>query len=433
MLEKKWSSIIRMNKKIMDLEAQCSALRDDVEAAGKGKKPDQSAVLPREPAKHTLKGHRDGVRAVKFHPVYSLVATASEDATIKVWSVTTPSALDGCSRMLLTCCFVGVCVDRDYESGRIERTLQGHQDSVQDLDFNPAGTLLASCSADLSVKLWNFESSEYPCSKTLQGHDHSVSAVAWLPTGDFLLSASRDKSIKLWEVATGYCVRTFTGHDGWVRGLAVHPSGVSFTSASMDQTVRHWTIKTGELLHTLRDHEHVVEAVVFSNALADGFINAARIEEAKANGTALPQLNGTTPASSSSSASAASAAASSSSSSSSASASPASSSVGGAYLASCSRDRSIRIWEISSGLCIKTLTAHDNWVNGIVFHPSGRYLLSSSDDKSVRIWDLSRNFRPVRKMAEAHDSFVSCIAWNQNPPLLATGGVDSTLKVWECR
>jgi len=88
MLEKKWSSIIRMNKKIMDLEAQCSALREDVEAAGKGgKKPDQSAVLPREPAKHVLKGHRDGVRAVKFHPVYNLVATCSEDATIKVWCV----------------------------------------------------------------------------------------------------------------------------------------------------------------------------------------------------------------------------------------------------------------------------------------------------------------------------------------------------------
>lgn len=87
LLEKKWTSIIRMNKRIMDLEAQNQQLKDDLEQAGKGKKIDQSAVLPREPAKHVLRGHRDGVRACKFHPVYSLLATASEDATIKVWSV----------------------------------------------------------------------------------------------------------------------------------------------------------------------------------------------------------------------------------------------------------------------------------------------------------------------------------------------------------
>jgi len=400
MLEKKWSSIIRMNKKIMELEAQCSALKEDVEQAGKGKKPDQSAVLPREPAKLVLKGHRDGVRALKFHPVYSLLATASEDATIKVW---------------------------DYESGRIERTLQGHQDSVQDIDFNAQGTMLASCSADLSVKLWNFESSDYPCLKTLQGHDHSVSAVAWLPGGDFVLSASRDKTIKLWEVATGYCVRTYTGHDQWVRGLSVHPSGLTFCSASMDQTVRHWTVKTGELLRTLRDHEHVVECVAFSNALADGFVNAARIEEAKANGTALPQLNGVPAAAAAASASSASAAASSS-----ATATPAAA-AGGMYLASASRDRSIRIWEVSTGLCVKVLTAHDNWVSGVVWHPSGQFLLSSSDDKSVRVWDITKNFRVVRKMADAHESFVSGLAWNSNPPLLATAGVDTVVKVWECR
>lgn len=92
MLDKKWSSIIRMNKKIMELEAVNSMLKEDLENAGKGKKMDLAAVLPREPAKLTLKGHRDGVRAVKFHPVYSLIATASEDATIKVWCVTSRHA-----------------------------------------------------------------------------------------------------------------------------------------------------------------------------------------------------------------------------------------------------------------------------------------------------------------------------------------------------
>ena len=45
--------------------------------------------------------------------------------------------------------------------------------------------MLASCSADMSVKLWDFNS--YECLKTLHGHDHNVSSVAFLPTGDYVV------------------------------------------------------------------------------------------------------------------------------------------------------------------------------------------------------------------------------------------------------
>jgi WD40 repeat protein len=75
---------------------------------------------------------------------------------------------------------------------------------------------MASCSADMSVKLWDF--STYECLKTLHGHDHNVSrciyttidtifntgpfSVAFLPTGDYVVSSSRDKTIKMWEVGS---------------------------------------------------------------------------------------------------------------------------------------------------------------------------------------------------------------------------------------
>ena len=111
----------------------------------------------------------------------------------------------------------------DYESGDHEKTLKGHTDSVQDIAFDHTGKLLgewaaavcvcvlvlythslsiASCSADMSIRLWDFTT--YSCVKTLQGHDHNVSSVAFMPSGDFLISSSRDKTIKMWEVATGY-------------------------------------------------------------------------------------------------------------------------------------------------------------------------------------------------------------------------------------
>jgi len=57
---------------------------------------------------------------------------------------------------------------------------------------------MASCGADLTIKLWTFGTFE--CYRVLHGHDHNVSCIEFVPTGDFLVSVSRDRSIKLWEI-----------------------------------------------------------------------------------------------------------------------------------------------------------------------------------------------------------------------------------------
>lgn len=55
----------------------------------------------------------------------------------------------------------------DYETGDFERTLKGHTDSVQDISFDQNGKLLASCSADMTIKLWDFQGFE--CIRTMHG------------------------------------------------------------------------------------------------------------------------------------------------------------------------------------------------------------------------------------------------------------------------
>ena len=100
------------------------------------------------------------------------------------------------------------------------------------------------------------------------------------------------------------------------------------------------------------------------------------------------------------------------------------------YVASGSRDKSIRIWDVKAGECMITLTGHDNWVNDLVFHPNGKYLLSVSDDKSIRIWDLKVG-RCYRKLENAHSQFITSIA--MKPQVVITAGVDKTAKVWQLR
>eukprot|EP00124_Ichthyophonus_hoferi_P003191 Ihof_evm5s263 gene=Ihof_evmTU5s263 len=310
LLEKKWVSVVRLQKKVMDLEQRVGQLTEEV-SQGATRKPDNKNWIPRPPERYMMRGHREPITCVRFHPVFSLCVSTSEDATIKIW---------------------------DFETGEFERTLKGHTNIVQDVAFDHSGNLMASCSADLTVKLWDFQT--YECIKTLHGHDHNVSGVVFLPSGDHILSASRDKTIKMWEVATGYCIRTFKGHSDWVRSVAVNLDGSLFASCSNDKEARVWSPGSTDCKMVLRGHEHVIECVAFANHEALPFIGELMAGDKKSK---------TVPT--------------------------------GDFVATGSRDKTIKIWELSTGRCLNTLTGHDNWVRTLRFHPRGKLLLSGGDDK----------------------------------------------------
>eukprot|EP00096_Caligus_rogercresseyi_P012241 TRINITY_DN506_c0_g2_i1.p1 TRINITY_DN506_c0_g2~~TRINITY_DN506_c0_g2_i1.p1 ORF type:complete len:408 (-),score=136.76 TRINITY_DN506_c0_g2_i1:770-1993(-) len=360
LLEKKWTSVIRLQKKVNELEAKLSeAEKEYILGAPTREKRSPKEWIPRPPERFSLSGHRAPVTRVAFHPIFSLVISSSEDASIKVW---------------------------DFETGDYERTLKGHTDCVQDIGFDGPGKLLVSCSADMSIKIWDFQS--YECLKTLQGHDHNVSSASFTPNGDYILSASRDKTIKMWETASGYCVRTYSGHRDWVRNVRLLHDGSLLASCSNDQSVRVWSTSTKDCKEELRDHDHVVECIAWAPESAAPYIAEALGEEGKAN-------------------------------------------RGGPFLASGSRDKSIKVWDVSTAQVLFTFNGHDNWVRGLVWHPGGKYLLSASDDKTIRVWDIPH--KRCHKRLDAHSHFCTSLDFHKTYPYIVSGSVDQTVKIWECR
>lgn len=94
----------------MELESKLNEAKEEMTHGGPvGQKRDPKEWIPRPPERYALSGHRAPVTRVIFHPVFSVMVTASEDATIKVcWHTHTHT------RVLL--CVVGLQSHPTFES-----------------------------------------------------------------------------------------------------------------------------------------------------------------------------------------------------------------------------------------------------------------------------------------------------------------------------
>lgn len=252
----------------------------------------------------------------------------------------------------------------------------------------------------------------YTCVRTLRGHDHTISCVRFLPllqveqaggtsttetttTGlvaatagcKQLISASRDATVKLWDIETGFCDHTFTEHTDWVRCLAVRQSdGTLWASSGNDTVIQIYSHHRNRVVE-LRGHEHVVESLAFITEDATLTKNGHSSRESKHSELVRD------------------------------------------YLASGSRDRTVRLWRISEASCVAVFKAHENWVRSVLIHPSGNYVISASDDKTIRVFDIKNN-RCLRTLEKAHDHFVTCLDMHSTLPVLVSGGVDQAVRCW---
>ncbi|KAJ5684610.1 nuclear migration protein NudF [Penicillium maclennaniae] len=335
LLERKWTSNARLQKKIMDLESQLSTLQTQHIHTNSTPK-DPRTWLP-GPAIHTLQSHRSAITDIALHPIHSTLASSSDDSSIKIW---------------------------DHESGDLEKTLRGHIRSCNGVDFGGfPETLLASCSSDLTIKIWD-PAKEYANVRTLSGHEHSVTS-----GGNLLVSVSRDGSVRIWNVGSGFCVRVLYARD-WIYAVCPSGDGRWIVSGGRDGGATIWDLASGSVKAVLDGHEHYVECCVFapvasygalakmagvkrpdSGSLGEFVATGSRDKSVRlwnSRGICIKRLDGHEnwvrglvfhPA--------------------------------GRYLISVGDDRSMRCWDLEQeGRLVKTLEGHDAFVTCIRWAPS---------------------------------------------------------------
>ncbi|KAJ2298270.1 hypothetical protein IWW55_004522 [Coemansia sp. RSA 2706] len=220
-----------------------------------------------------------------------------------------------------------------------------------------------------------------------------------------LFTGSRDHTVRIWHLSeTGSQITqlaTLVGHAGSV--LTLQADGATLATGSSDATVCVWDLKTCTIQRRLQ-HADAVLSLRFSDrwlvtACKDRVLHVWRRDQDYAHAFELAghavAINAI--------------------------------SLHGDMLVSASGDRTVRLWDLATRTCVRTLDEHTRGVATLDF--DGAYIVSGSSDRSIRIWN-ARTGACERTIANAHADLVRTVMFDRTMDVLVSGSYDETIKVW---
>ena len=192
-----------------------------------------------------------------------------------------------------------------------------------------------------------------------------------------VVSGSDNNTVKVWDMISGKQLRVFKGHTRMVTSVNFSADGTRVASGSKDHTVRVWDMASGNQLQVFTGHTDHVTSVSFSGD--------------------------------------------------------------GKRVASGSLDNTVRVWNAAAGnSCmgsfkasnsnqLQVFTGHTDHVTSVSFSSDGKRIASGSRDKTVRVWDvISGHQIQVFK----HSSSINSVSFSADGKRVASGGNDNTVRVW---
>ena len=343
----------------------------------------RSAKTTTGPSKAIFEGHTDFVSSVAFSPDGQILASASQDGTIRLW---------------------------DTHTAQFKTLLIGHTENVNGIAFSPDGQTLASVSRDTTIRLWDPHTGQHKT--TLRAHSGfgyiGFNSVAFSPDGQILATGGdyySDFAIRLWNLDNEQNIRTLTGHTGQITSVAFSPDGQTLASGSEDKTIRLWNPNNGQVKRTLTGHTQMVDSIAFSpdgQTLATGARDRTIRLWIPQTGKLKTTLTGYTGW-----------------------INPLAFSPDGQMLASSSQDQRIRLWNAKTGEYRNTLQEGADHIMSIAFSPDGQMLASGRRDGTVRLWEFQTLLEQDPNLTLGPNKITGPWLWTIAPIEPGQGGANS--------
>jgi len=234
------------------------------------------------------------------------------------------------------------------------RTLGTHEKAVSAVKFSPDGKLVATCSADCLIFVYEVVSGNRLL--VLDGkHRQGLNDVIWIKGGSgyYLVACSDDRSVVVWDVEAQSIVTSLTGHKGFVFCLAVHPRNNMVLSGSYDCTARLWDVRLARNCAVFGAHSEPVTSLCFRpsppTSSDPGFSGSALNSRPNAAATSWCDQFAT----------------------------------GGS-------DGIVRTWDMHSHQCLRSYILNKSPpvpTSRVLWSPCGAYLMVGTLDSTIRLWD----------------------------------------------
>ncbi|KAJ3308345.1 cleavage stimulation factor, 3' pre-RNA, subunit 1 [Blyttiomyces sp. JEL0837] len=186
--------------------------------------------------------HRGLARAAAFSSDGRYFATCSSDASLKVLDVSKIHT-----------------VHANATEGSVVkpviRTLYDHQAPANDVCFHPNGTVLASCSDDMSIKLYDIQKPNVKKGFRYLQDTYPVRSISFHPSGDFLLAGTNHECMRLYDIQTFKCFIPSTPSSDDLKGAINQarfaPRGNVFATAGADGTIRLYDTVAGKMINSM--------------------------------------------------------------------------------------------------------------------------------------------------------------------------------------
>ncbi|XP_070334155.1 striatin-3 isoform X2 [Odocoileus virginianus] len=324
--------------------------------------------------KYTLRSHFDGVRALAFHPVEPVLATASEDHTLKLWNLqkTVPAKKSA-----------SLDVEPIY-------TFRAHIGPVLSLAISSNGEQCFSGGTDATIQWWNMPSPNVDpydtyepnvLAGTLVGHTDAVWGLAYSGIKNQLLSCSADGTVRLWSPQEKLpCICTYNGDKE--HGI---PTSVDFIGCDPAHMVT--SFNTGSTV--IYDLETSQSLVMLSSQMDSGLQSSNHINRVVSHPT-LP------------------------------------------VTITAHEDRHIKFFDNKTGKMIHSMVAHLDAVTSLAVDPNGIYLMSGSHDCSIRLWNLDSKtcVQEITAHRKKLDESIYDVAFHPSKAYIASAGADALAKVF---
>ena len=223
-----------------DDEVQCLALSSDGKKMASGGCDrvvnvwDLSPGYDKAKLEQSIENHADWVFGVAFSPDGKHLLTCSRDKTAKVWDLTTKESV---------------------------LTFPDHQNSVTGVAIKSDGKIGFSAGIDNQLRSWNaVGDAGGKAVKGLGAHNKPILKLVQHPKLPLMATCSEDMTVKLWNPDTGANLKTLSGHTDQVFSVAISPDGTLVTSGTWNGEVKVWKVADGTVVKAINASPGIVVA-----------------------------------------------------------------------------------------------------------------------------------------------------------------------------